>query len=292
TCDIAVIFDGSPVVDRQGMLLQNRRTLVRALATTSIGVGGDALISIDQGKVTTGPVRAGFAMAFGGNTPTFLDALNAHDLLTQKIVLNRGNSEQSLRGITSLAEKHNLTPKDVSSYAIANALSKIKEASDNLLAQINANPIYTLAQLKAQTNIRPERILLVGGPAQALQPHLEELFSLPVIIPADSEVSNAIGACLTRPTESLEFYADTGTKLLRCPKCELAESISRASNLDDIKQRSCTILLDHLAKQNIHDAQVEVVEADLFATLNDYGSSSKDMRVTCQAVPGIVAQLV
>ena len=47
TTDMALFVDGSPVVDRDGMRLEGRRTLVRALATVSIGVGGDSLITVD-----------------------------------------------------------------------------------------------------------------------------------------------------------------------------------------------------------------------------------------------------
>ena len=36
---------------------------------------------------------------------------------------------------------------------------------------------------------------------------------------------------------------------------------------------------------------VEVVEADLFATLDDGGRGSRDIRVTCQVRPGIAARL-
>ena len=69
TTDMALAVDGSPVVDREGMILQGRRTLVRALASVSIGVGGDSLVSIDGhgdgASVRVGPLRQGPAMAFG-----------------------------------------------------------------------------------------------------------------------------------------------------------------------------------------------------------------------------------
>ena len=84
TTDMALFVDGSPVVDRDGMRLEGRRTLVRALATVSIGVGGDSLITVDADSgalrpVKVGPLRDGPAMAFGGTQPTLLDALNALD---------------------------------------------------------------------------------------------------------------------------------------------------------------------------------------------------------------------
>ena len=66
TTDMALFVDGSPVVDRDGMRLEGRRTLVRSLATVSIGVGGDSLITVNAAagadmplvrRVKVGPLR-------------------------------------------------------------------------------------------------------------------------------------------------------------------------------------------------------------------------------------------
>ena len=51
------------------------------------------------------------------------------------------------------------------------------------------------------------------------------------------------------------------------------------------------LLAAHLAAEGVPDAAVEVVEADLFATLDDGGYGSKDIRVACQVVPGIAGRL-
>ena len=131
----------------------------------------------------------------------------------------------------------------------------------------------------------------MGGPSQCLQARLAQAFDLPVIIPAHANVANAVGAALTRPTASLEVYADSGRRQLRAPRLDHTESLERASTLEAVKKRALSLLADHLAANGMQDVQVEVLEADLFATLDDYGTSSRDMRVTCQAVPGIVGTL-
>ncbi|MDO5483411.1 MAG: hydantoinase/oxoprolinase family protein [Desulfovibrionaceae bacterium] len=83
TSDLAIFVDGSPVMEREGMLLQGRRTLVRALACVSIGVGGDSCLHVTghgaSASVSTGPERLGPALAFGGESPTLRDALNVLD---------------------------------------------------------------------------------------------------------------------------------------------------------------------------------------------------------------------
>ena len=47
TTDVALFAQGSPVVDRDGMSVRGRRTLVRSLASLSIGVGGDSLLRVE-----------------------------------------------------------------------------------------------------------------------------------------------------------------------------------------------------------------------------------------------------
>ena len=51
------------------------------------------------------------------------------------------------------------------------------------------------------------------------------------------------------------------------------------------------MLQERLADAGVPDANVEVTEAELFATLDDGGFGSKDMRVTCQVTPGIAGRL-
>ncbi len=51
------------------------------------------------------------------------------------------------------------------------------------------------------------------------------------------------------------------------------------------------LLEERLAAHDAAGARVEVVEADLFAVLDDSGRASRDMRVRCQAVPGITGQV-
>lgn len=291
TTDMAIFVDGSPAIDRDGMSLMGRRTLVRALATTSIGVGGDSLIAIEgQGStatVHTGPVREGPAMAFGGARPTLLDACNTLDAEPKE----RGDIARSRAGLAELATAHGMDVQQVAALAVNDALVQIQKAVAHLLGNLNSRPIYTLAALRAAKTVAPERVMLVGGPAHCLQERVAQTLGLLVIIPDAAPVANAVGAALTLPTASLELYADTGRGQLRAPSLDVLETIGRNYTLDAAKVRASELLQEHLAASGVADARVEVVEADMFATLDDGGYGSKDLRVTCQVVPGIVGVL-
>ncbi|MBR5051108.1 MAG: hydantoinase/oxoprolinase family protein, partial [Desulfovibrio sp.] len=66
----------------------------------------------------------------------------------------------------------------------------------------------------------------------------------------------------------------------------------RRTTLERVKERALELLAGRMAEQGMADCPVEVAEADLFATLSDTGAGSKDIRVTCQAVPGIIQRIV
>ncbi|MDR1658722.1 MAG: hydantoinase/oxoprolinase family protein [Desulfovibrio sp.] len=292
TTDIALVVDGSPVTDRDGMLLNGRRTLVRSLAAVSVGVGGDSLLTTDKAGVHAGPLREGPAMAFGGGRPTLLDALNF--LNAQHGGPVAGNTAASQRGIAALAAGGpDFTGRaaELAEAAVEDGLKRIRQAAGALVARVNSRPVYTLAALKAARGAAPERIALVGGPAACVRGRLENSFRLPAESPAHADVANAVGAALTLPTASLEIYADTGQGILRAPALDLEERIGRSFTLEAARLRCRDLLSAHLAEEGVPDAPVEVLEADLFATLSDSGHGARDIRVVCQAVPGLAGRL-
>ncbi len=295
TTDIAVLYDGSPVLDKDGMKLMGRRTLISSLASVSIGIGGDSLLQgqmTDAGPVLkVGPQRFGPAMAFGGEKPTLLDALN---FLDGDNAQDRGDIQKSIKGIQDFTTSLGL-PLDqcqfIAELCVQQALNEIRKHAFDLIDKINSRPIYTLAGLKQIPEARPEIACIVGGPAHCMQKRMEKGLALQVEIGPHPEVANAIGAALVKPTASLEIYADTGSGVLSAPSLDISEKIPPRFTLEQAKERACKLLEESLESEGIKDSGVEVVESDLFATLDDYGRGARDMRVTVQAKPGIIATL-
>ena len=308
TTDMALFVNGSPVVDRDGMRLEGRRTLVRALATVSIGVGGDSLLTLDATSgatpsvrpVMVGPLREGPAMAFGGTQPTLLDALNVLNFsaATPSATTNSadaladgvaGDVAASASGMAALAARHGLSVHDLAQMAVDDALQQVVAAAQTLTEGVNARPIYTLAALKALRAARPNQAWLVGGPAACVARRLSQALGMPVQTPPHADVANAVGAALTLPTDALELYADTGRGVLTVPAMDISERIGKSYSLNEARQRACDLLRQRLEAAGESGARVEVTEADIFATLDDAGHGSRDIRVVCQVVPGLSA---
>ena len=311
TTDMALFVGGSPVVDRDGMRLQGRRTLVRSLATVSIGVGGDSLITVDATagadmplvrRVKVGPLREGPAVAFGGTQPTLLDALNvlnssdtspsatttSPDFLADALA---GDVSASESGIAALAAQHGLSVLELAQMAVDDALQQVAAAAQALTEGVNARPIYTLAALKALREARPTHAWLVGGPACCVAHRLSQALGMPVQTPPHADVANAVGAALTLPTDALELYADTGCLVLTVPALDITERIGKSYSLNEARQRACDLLRARLEAAGESGARVEVTEADIFATLDDAGHGSRDIRIVCQVVPGLSASI-
>ena len=158
--------------------------------------------------------------------------------------------------------------------------------------EVNAQPVYTLAALLEDRAIRPSRAVLVGGPAESVAPLLGGALGLPVETLGDpvlGQVANAVGAALTRPTESLDLFADTAAGVLLAPSLDIRKSVNRRYTLEEAKAEACDLLRSRVAASFSGVPDIDVTEAQVFATLDEYGRGGRDIRVRCQLRPGVDA---
>ncbi|HBW16657.1 MAG TPA: hydantoinase [Desulfovibrio sp.] len=284
TTDIAVFASGAPVIERDGIDVGSYATLVRALRTHSIGVGGDSRLHVQAGAVRVGPERMGPSMALGGTQPTLIDALNymgkAHV----------GEVEASRRGIRDLAALWDMFPERLASEAVTTAVRRIAEAVTELVDAINARPVYTIMELLQGRRVDPVRAYVMGGPAEVLRPLLADALGRRVDVPEQYAVANAIGAALTRTTAELELFADTEKGVLFIPTLDVRREVGTRYDIEAAKRDAGQALLEHLASLRVDDdeAAVEVVEATSFNMVDDYGTAGRNIRVKCQVRPGIL----
>ncbi len=284
TTDIAVFAAGSPLLQKEGIALGGHATLVQAIITRSIGIGGDSLIQVNQEKLTVGPQRHGPAMAFGGAKPTLIDACNVQG------VSMAGNKQASMDGMAKLAKNLDLPLPELAAQVIDLAVSSIMEATRELIQEINNRPVYTVHEMLSGPELTPEKLYVMGGPAAALADTLGKRFSMPATVPHDYAIANAIGAALTRSTMELELFADTEKKTLIIPELDIAEEIPFQYSLDDAVSRGRESLADYLklhGHQHIDENDIETIEADVFNMINNYFTVGRNIRVSCQLKPGI-----
>ncbi|WP_027369705.1 hydantoinase/oxoprolinase family protein [Desulfovermiculus halophilus] len=284
TTDVAVFADGDPLIEAESVELAHRPTLVRAMKTKSIPLGGDSAVSADQGGVCVGPKRMGPCMAQGGTYPTLVDALNCAKQYAY------GQTQASDQGMETLGRELGWSSGHVSWQVIHEFCRVLKQETLDMLAEINERPVYTVHEFLEYRQIVPKRIYLMGGPAQVMAPFVSQAFGLPVVVPDNYAVANALGAALARPTMQAELFADTEKRTMNIPVLGINERVGDQYALtqarDDVVRHLCTYLTNHL-DWRVPQSEVEVVEESAMNMVKDVYHVGQDLRVKCQIKPGI-----
>jgi N-methylhydantoinase A/oxoprolinase/acetone carboxylase beta subunit len=284
TTDIAIFASGAPLIEREGIRLGGSPTLVRSLQNRSIGIGGDSVLAVTEGRVTAGPERKGPCMAEGGDVPALIDALNF--LGTS----NFGDTAKSNDGIKRLAASAKMKPELLAKQALEYAVAAIRSGIDSMLEEINSKPVYTIHEMLEGKKIAPQKIYIIGGPAHAVAKAMAGVSE--ITVPEYFEVANAIGAALARTTFQTELFSDTSKGIMTMPNLGIEKRVDRRYSVEDAKHDA----LEHTRKfmeKTGYDTSVrpELVEVSAFRMLSGYSSSGCDIRVKCQVKPGLIKNL-
>jgi N-methylhydantoinase A/oxoprolinase/acetone carboxylase beta subunit len=285
TTDIAVFAGGAPLIENEGIAIAGRPTLVRALRTRSIGVGGDSAITVSRESVRVGPRRLGPPMALGGPVPTLVDALNIQNVIAV------GDPRASYQGFVAAAAPFGFDPDEVADAAILNAVNQIRSEVAAFVREITDRPVYTIFELLEDRQVRPSRVYVMGGPALALSALLQDAFTEEVVVPESFAVANAIGAALARPTFSVELFADTAAGRLTIPSLGVARTIADNYSPAAAEGEAGTRLRNYLASigADMEEAPVETVELSSFSMVEGQTQIGHNIRVACQVRPGVLA---
>ncbi len=141
TTDIFFLADGVPLFEPLGITIDNYKTLVRAIYSVSIGLGGDSSVEIHNEEIKIGPERKGNPISFGGTSPTPTDAMIVLGLM------KGGNRDNAYKAMETLGKELNLSPEEISKKILETMADIIKNKVDKLLVNINSQPVYTVKEL-------------------------------------------------------------------------------------------------------------------------------------------------
>ncbi|MBE6080155.1 MAG: hydantoinase/oxoprolinase [Veillonella sp.] len=259
TTDISLWENGVPMMARGGAMIRNYPSAVRSFAVSSVGIGGESAVAFDEnGQLIVGPERLGPSLVLGGTVPTLGDAL---------IVLGKadyGDSAKAWQGLADLLKK---APQEYVAGSVAGAgnstVSTDKDAvmalakdivaaavtviTDGISASVqreNKLPIYVVRDIVEPKVFKPEKLVAVGGTAVTLAPFVSERLALPVQIPQNAPVANAVGAAVARETLMLTVHVDTAKGILVVPELGIHEkqrSVQTAAQAE-------SLALDYLQK--------------------------------------------
>ncbi len=283
TTDIAFLADGVPLFEPRGITLAGYPTLVRALYSYSLGLGGDSCLRTDGNRLSIGPDRQGPACALGGPCPTPTDALIALGRL------DLGDKTAARKAIASLGKACGLSTKAMATTILKQMAASIAAKSHALLAEINSQPVYTIREVLDNKQLQPRQVIAIGAPAAALAADLEAAFDLPVEVPPLAEIANAVGAALSLPTTEITLLADTEQGTLIVPEEGLQQKIPATFNLVQARSLALEILKKRLQRLNpaAAAAELEIVEEQSFNMVSGFFTTGKNIRVKAQVKPGV-----
>jgi len=279
TTDIGIVLSGVPLLSAKGAQIGAYSTLVRSLAVRSIPVGGDSAIhATDQGFFLES-YRLGPAYCLGGNVPTPTDAMRYLGLI------DYGNERLAEEALASILPLERRTPAFLQALAndIIDAVAeRIAEAVDSLKKEWTEEPAYKIWEVLHPHEARTFRTLVSGGGARGMTTALEKRFSSPVQLGLYSEVSNALGAAMARPTFNCTLHLDTYMKHYRIE--ETGEQGKWSGALRPYLEVEA--FLDTLAQQQavFYGIKIEHLEKDPF----DFFPIVKGYRTVGQIVRGAV----
>ena len=284
TTDMAVLINQVPLLDPMGVELGGHKTLIRALKTHSIGIGGDSAVRFADGRLQVGPHRDGPALAHGGPTPTPTDAL---------VILGkarRGDRALAMDGFKSLATAMGLAVEDAAAEVFEHTCRLILDAADAMIARINQQPVYTVHEMLAGKKVAPTTILVLGGPAHLVAEKLEALSSRQVGVVPRWAVANAIGAALARTTCEVVLHADTERQTAFAPEEDFQQTVERSFDHRDALRMALDLLKKKAIARgaNPDHLEMEVTEDLQFNMVRGFQTTGRNIRIRAQVKPGLI----
>lgn len=284
TTDIFFLTDGRPLYQPLGMKIKSMKTLVKGLYSKSIGLGGDSYVRLEDKKIKIGPERKDRPLAFGGLYLTLTDAFNGLGLT------DLGDVNKSITGLKAMGDELDLAYKNLAEEILKEAAKIIFDEVKSDLEKINSKPLYTVREVLENKKLQPKRIKLIGGPAKALAPFVENVFGLETQVPNYFQVANALGACLSKPTFEANLQADTKRGYVNIPELGIYKKIPSTFNLKAGEDLIKTEILKKAKSLQLEDPQVEILEASSF-NMVDYYSFGRNIRIKAQIQGGLLYNL-
>lgn len=300
TTDISLWKHGRPLMTKNGVSIREYPSAVRSFAVTSVGIGGESVVRLKNGNLTVGPERVGPSVALGGVEPTLGDALivlghaNYGDFnLASRALQDLADAIQAALQSNNINTSNNQltlikTASDVARLILQNALETIQRGVDEVIMVENKRPIYVVADIVNPDIFVPEHIVVVGGTAPSLGASIGEYMDLPITIPENAAVANAIGAALALSTIELTVHVDTKRRLLVIPELGVKQQKCTLKRAEQVVERAKETLSEEAIRLGLDTVQeIEVISIEDFPVVEGWQSMERLITVKVQLAAGV-----
>jgi len=288
TTDISVQVAGEPIYDRYGAEISGHKTLVPALFSRSIGLGGDSSIHVRlvDGAPTfhVGPRRAGVPVVRGGSKPTPTDAAVAAGLSSL------GSRELATTAMAQLGAPYGMDASSVAKAVLDAFTRQLADEIGAVYAHLESMPAYTVSEILAPPDIRPAMLIGLGAPAPVFIPPAADRLGISWEILPYYEEANAVGAAASRPTAAITLHADTMLGVLTVPEADHVERIKRPITFDIKQARSEAIAWACRFAEEIGveaSQGVSIVEEESFNVVRGFYTAGHIYSIKAQVRPQV-----
>lgn len=283
TTDISLWKKGEPLMTKEGVSIRNYPSAVRSFAVTSVGIGGESVVRYNNGNLTVGPERVGPSVALGGIEPTLGDAL---------IVLGKAQYGDGQKAYDGIAQIDSTIDATTMAQRIVNvAVQVIQEGIDTVVAKENKRPIYVVADIVHPDPFVPAQLVIVGGTAASLGPIIGDQLGLPIHIPSDAAVANAIGAGVANHTMAITIHVDTKRRTMVVPELGIQDTSSHLRSAQAVEEVAYSLLREAAKEQGLVTSDVlpdiETISVEDFPVVDGWQSMERIITVKVQLQAGV-----
>ncbi len=305
TTDIAILVNKTPLLEPVGIGRGKYKSLIRALQTTSRGIGGDSQVTAIEKYIETttlkqndseitsrkkitalqiGPDRQGPALAFGG------PALTPTDAMIWLGIMDGGNKNLSEEGLALLAQTLDISINETAKRIFRQTCETIVGVANQMVEQINRKPVYTVHEFLEGYKIKPQQILLLGGPAPYFADEIERISGIKTLVVPNSGVANAVGAALARTTCEVSLLVDTERGTATAPEENFTASVSKSYRKEDAIKTALALLEKKAINSgaDLRNFEAETTEFQSFNIVRQFAPRGKIFRIKMQVKPGLI----
>ena len=152
----------------------------------------------------------------------------------------------------------------------------------------NKRPVYVVADIVNPDVFAAAQIVVVGGTAPSLGPSIGQYLNLPVTIPENAAVANAIGAALALSTIELTVHVDTKRRLLVIPELGIKQQTCTLKRAEQVVERAKEALMEEALRLGLDKTQeVEVISIEDFPVVEGWQSMERLITVKVQLEAGV-----
>ncbi|MDD3024413.1 MAG: hydantoinase/oxoprolinase family protein [Syntrophomonadaceae bacterium] len=288
TSDISLLIGGQPLYASKGANIEGKYTQVNAFAVRSAALGGDSSIELRGTLPVLGTIRHGAAACFGGPTATVTDAFNFG------LGLGIGQANLSQNKLEEISLKAGIGIDDLCSQVIDQVIRRLQENIEAMFKEWENEPAYKVWEVVNKKKFVLQRIIGIGAAAPPIVPLLAERMGVEYCLHTYSDVANALGASVVRPTLAVDVHVDTPNDFFTVDPGGYKGSLNKQRNfqLEDARQLARQYLKEIGQQREMEGYldQSSFYMEEQFNVIRGWDRVGKLLDVGIEISPGFIAQ--